>query len=186
MEREHDYAYALMMDALDGELAHDDKLELEAHLHTCSDCLREWHALVAIESLLRNTPALGPAADFTQRTLAMLPNRRYRVWAIMAIYAILLLCGFVPMLLGIWTATRLIPVLNQPALFEGISQSFQATIQVIGTVLGALFSSLGEVFVQQPATVGWLLVIVGVISLWGGVLRELLSGSRPVTSEQIV
>lgn len=186
MEQEHDYFYALMMDALDGDLAGSDKLELEAHFHTCSDCLREWHALVAIETLLRNTPALAPAADFTQRTLARLPNRRYRVWAISTIYVLLLLCGIVPMLLGVWTLFRLFPVLNQPALFEGISQSIQATAQVVGTVVGALFNSLGEIVAQQPATLGWLLVIVGAISLWSGVLRELLTRPARVHAEQIV
>lgn len=183
MEQEqHDYAYELMMDALDGELANNAKRELEAHLQTCSDCLREWHALVAIETLLRTTPALSPAADFTQRTLAKLPNRRYRIWAITAVYALLLLCGFVPMLLGVWTVFRLVPVLNQPALFEGISQSISTAVQVLGTVLGALFNGLGEVVAQQPATLGWFLVIIGVISLWSGILRELMTSAAPSRS----
>ncbi|MEM7119446.1 MAG: anti-sigma factor [Chloroflexota bacterium] len=186
MEQEHENIYALMMDALDDSLAEPDKQELEAHLHICSDCLREWHALVAVETLLRNTPALAPAADFTQRTLARLPNRRYRVWAISTIYVLLLLCGIVPMLLGVWAFFRLVPVLNQPALFEGIQQSIQTTMQLVGTVLGALFNGLGEIVTQQPATLGWLLVIVGVISLWGGVLRELLTQPRPAQAEQIV
>lgn len=175
MEQEHDYAYALMMDALDGELTENNKLTLETHLHTCPDCLREWHALVAIETLLRTTPALSPAVGFTQRTLARLPNRRYRIWAISGIYVLLLLCGLLPMVLGAWTMARLIPVLNQPALVEGAMQSINTVLQLIGTVLTALFSGLGDIVMQQPAMLGWLLVIVGVISLWSGVLRELLS-----------
>lgn len=175
MEQEHDYAYALMMDALDGELTEGSKLELELHLQMCSDCLREWHALVAIETLLRTTPALAPAAGFTQRTLARLPNRRYRIWALTTIYVVLLLCGFVPMALGAWAMTRLLPILNQPALLNGIMHSLTKFMQVIGAVLMALFNGLGEIVVQQPAALGWFLVIMGVISVWGGLLRELLS-----------
>jgi anti-sigma factor RsiW len=175
MKQEHDYAYALMMDALDGDLSEDSKLELELHLQLCTDCLREWHTLVAIETLLRTTPALAPAAGFTQRTLARLPNRRYRIWALSTIYMLLLLCGFVPMALGAWAMTRLLPVLSQPALVNGVIQSASKFSQVMATVLTALFSGLGEIVVQQPATMGWLLVIMGIISLWSGLLRELLS-----------
>lgn len=175
MEQEHDYAYALMMDALDGELTEGSKLELELHLQMCADCLREWHALVAIETLLRTTPALAPAAGFTQRTLLRLPNRRYRIWALTVIYLVLLLCGFVPMVLGAWAMTRLIPVLNQPVIINGVLQSVTKFMQVLGTILTALFSGLGEIVAQQPAALGWLLVVVGVISVWSGLLRELMS-----------
>lgn len=175
MEQEHDYAYALMMDALDGELTEDSKLDLELHLQLCSDCLREWHALIAIETLLRTTPALAPAAGFTERTLLRLPNRRYRIWALTAVYITLLLCGFVPMVLGAWAMTRLIPVLNQPALVNGVAQSIAKFTEVMGTIFTALFTGLGEAVAQQPAALGWLLVIIGVISVWSGLLRELTS-----------
>ena len=38
---EHENAYTLMMDALDGELAGDHKEDLEAHLRACPTCTRE-------------------------------------------------------------------------------------------------------------------------------------------------
>ena len=83
---EHENAYTLMMDALDGELAGDHKEDLEAHLRACPTCTREWQALLAIDTLFKQTPALSPAIGFTQRTLARLPNRKYRVWSISALY----------------------------------------------------------------------------------------------------
>ncbi|HEX6384541.1 MAG TPA: zf-HC2 domain-containing protein, partial [Anaerolineae bacterium] len=102
---EHDEIYTMMMDALDGELSASNRIELESHLRACPPCAREWQALLAIDMLFRQTPALRPAADFAQRTLARLPNRRYRIWAIMAVYVLLLLSGMLPLFLGVWAVS---------------------------------------------------------------------------------
>lgn len=172
---EHEDVYLMMMDALDGELAADQQLELEAHLRACPGCMREWHALLAIDTLFRQTPMLSPAADFTQRTLARLPNRRYRVWIISLIYVMLLLSGVLPLLAGIWAVSRFGPVISQPALVRSLTESVDKVLQVTGAVLGALLNGVGEFVIQQPAVVGWLLVMIGIIFLWGGVYRQLLS-----------
>ena len=82
----HDDTFALMMDMLDGEASENQVRTLEAHLRACPECEREWRALVAIDTLFRQTPALSPAADFVEKTLARLPNRRARIWAMGAIY----------------------------------------------------------------------------------------------------
>jgi len=172
---EHENAYTLMMDALDDELAVDRKDELDAHLRACPPCMREWQALLAIDTLFRQTPALSPAAGFTQRTLASLPNRRYRIWTIGAVYTLLLLAGTLPLLIGFWAVYRLGPVLSNPTLVHSVLQAMERVLQVSATVLSALLSGAGELVQQQPAVIGWLLVMIGVVSLWGGVYRQVLS-----------
>ena len=97
---EHEDVFSLMMDALDGELLDNSKQDLEVHLRACPECNREWQALLAIDRLFRHTPALSPAAGFAQRTVAMLPNRKARLWAISAIYGLVLLSGLIPVLIG--------------------------------------------------------------------------------------
>jgi len=180
---EHEETYLLMMDALDGELAEAQNVELEAHLRACPSCLQEWQALLAVHTLLQQTPALSPAVDFAQRTLARLPNRRVRIWTLTAIYVLLLLGGILPLALGIWFAFLLRPVLSEPTILSSISQSIGQALQVMGTIAGALLAGLGEMIVQQPAIVGWLLVLLGIISIWGGVSRQLIfqTNSRQIS-----
>jgi anti-sigma factor RsiW len=170
---EHENYVTLMMDALDGELASNRKQDLEAHLRACPECTREWQALVAIDRLFRHTPALSPAVGFAQRTIARLPNRRVRVWAISAIYGLVLLSGLIPVLLTILAITRLGPVLSQPALVQSVIQSIQTTMQVSGTIISALLNGAGEMILQQPTLIGWLMVMIGIVFLWGGVYRQL-------------
>ena len=171
---EHEETYLLMMDALDGELAEAQNLELEVHLRACPSCLQEWQALLAVHTLLQQTPALSPAVDFAQRTLARLPNRRVRIWTLTAIYALLLLGGILPIALGVVLAFVLRPVLSEPTILSSISQSIGQALQVMGTIAAALLAGLGEMIVQQPAIVGWLLVLLGIISIWGGISRQLI------------
>jgi anti-sigma factor RsiW len=170
---EHEEFITLMMDALDGELADSGKQDLEVHLRACPECNREWQALLAIDRLFRHTPALSPAAGFTQRTIARLPNRRVRVWAVSAIYGFVLLSGLVPILLSVLAITRLGPILTQPALVQSVTHSLQSIMQVSGTILSALLNSAGEMILQQPTLIGWLLVMFGIVFLWGGVYRQL-------------
>ncbi len=170
---DHEEIFSLMMDALDGELLDDGKQDLEIHLRACPECNREWLALTAIDRLFRSTPALSPAADFAQRTVALLPNRKARLWAISTIYGLILLSGLVPVLLVVFIIGRLGPVLSQPALVQSVLQSIQTTTQVGQTILSALLNSAGEVLLQQPTIIGWLMVMVGVVFLWGGVYRQL-------------
>lgn len=171
----HDDAFALMMDMLDGEPLEYQVRDLETHLRACPDCSREWRALVAIDTLFRQTPALSPAADFVEKTLARLPNRRMRIWAMGAIYGAILFGGLIPLALLGLLAYRLMPVLSQPALVGSIFESLQTTYRTTGIVMAALASSAGEVLVQQPMYVGYMLVVAGIIFLWGGVYRRLVA-----------
>jgi hypothetical protein len=153
-----------------------------AHLSVCSECGREWRALLAIDMLFRQTPLLMPAVDFATRTLALLPDRRVRVRALGALYGLLLLCGLVPLALVIFLGARYAPVLGEPALLEHVWSSLVGVGRVAATVVTALFAGAGRFVVEQPAVVGWLIVLAGVVFLWGGVLQRLLAQPAAVES----
>jgi anti-sigma factor RsiW len=170
----HDDVFALMMDMLDGEATEDQALYFESHLRACPECSREWRALVMIDTLFRQTPALSPAADFVAETIALLPDRRMRIWAMSTIYGAILLGGIIPLVLFGLLVFRLMPVLTQPAVIGSIFASLQTTYSTTGTVLAALVSGLGEALIQQPMYLGWMLVLAGIVFLWGGVYRRLL------------
>lgn len=169
----HDQYFALMMDTLDGEVSELQQSELQAHLRACPQCSREWQALLAIDNLFRMTPALSPAAGFVERTIAVLPDRRTRIWAMGAIYGFLLAGGLIPLLVIGLLIGRFLPVLQQPAVVESVAGSLQTTLQTAGTILSALLTGAGEAAIQQPMVFGWLLVMLGIIFLWGSVYRQL-------------
>jgi hypothetical protein len=179
---EHETFFTLMMDALDGELAEDGRSELESHLRACPACQREWQALSTIDTLFRQTPALRPAADFAQRTIALLPDRRLRLWTMGIMYLFLLLSGIFPLLIGGIAYTLLRPAFSQPNVWESLMQSVGRIFQVIGTVLNALFISAGEFIGQNPAALGWLLVLIGIIALWGSVFQQIIIQPRQIPS----
>ena len=166
---EHDAIYALMMDALDGELLADDQVELESHLRACPPCMREWQAMMAIDSLFRQTPMLSPAADFTQRTVARLPNRQARIWAMGTIYISLLTVGMLPLALIL-----MVIVATNSGFFAGASDVVNVGLSFAAILLRAVGNGVGEIVVQNPAIVGWLFVMIGLVFVWNGVYRQLL------------
>lgn len=172
--------YVMMMDALDGELAETARDELEAHLRACPECLREWNALLAIEMLFRQAPMLSPTADFATRTIALLPNRQARVWALGMLYAVLLLGGLIPVAVIGLLVVRYLPILQDPALLGHIWGSLTNVARVFGTVVDALFAGAGRILLEQPALIGWTIVLAGLVFLWGGVIQRLLM--QPATT----
>lgn len=178
---EHETYHLLMMEALDGELADEQHTELESHLRACPACRKEWHAMLAIDTLFRQAPMLSPAAGFAQRTVAMLPNRRARLWAISIIYVLLLFSGILPILLVVWAANTVVPVISQPAFIESVQRLLDQSVRLVGVVAGALFKGLGELIMQQPAILGWLLVLAGMVFVWNGVYQQLMSQPTAVS-----
>lgn len=177
----HDEIYTLMMEALDGELGENEQSEMLTHLHECPTCAREWETIQAIHQLFLQSPVLSPAADFTQRTLALLPNTRYRIYAMSAIYGFLLLVGLIPLAIIIWFALQIGPALSQPAFVRVLLQSGGQLLDVMGAVAQAGWQgvgTLGELLGQQPSILGWLLVLVGIVFLWGGVYSQLTRQQR--------
>lgn len=179
MEHEERY-YLMMMDALDNELAPPEHAELTAHLADCAECDRDWRTLLAIEVLFRQTPLLMPAVDFAERTLARLPNRQARRVALGAIYATLLLSGIVPLLLGVFVLTRYAPILSRPELLGGIWASLSGAGRALVTIIDALLVGAGRFVIEQPALIGWLIILAGLVFLWGGVFQRLLA--QPATA----
>lgn len=178
MDMEHERYYAFMMDALDGELDAAEQVLLDLHLTDCVTCRREWHALVAIDRLLLQSPMLSPAAGFTQRTLNRLPNHRYRVWLIGLLYALLLFSGLVPLLAGAWLVQQAVPVVLNPEVWQAVATTVAATLSTLGQllliVLNALLLGLGQALAEQSAVAGLLLIMVGAIFLWSGIYRQML------------
>jgi anti-sigma factor RsiW len=175
---EEDY-FLMMMEALDGELPASSRPALDAHLRACPDCLREWNTLASIDALFRQSPLLHPAVDFAERTLARLPNRRTRVWALSALYGVLLLSGIVPLVLAAFFVLRYSPVLSEPTLLQRVLASLTSMAQVIVTVLDALLAGAARVAAEQPAIVGVLLVMTGIVFVWGGILQRLFLQPQP-------
>jgi len=173
---EHEEIVTLMMESLDGELQQDEMTQLNAHLQSCPSCSQQWESIQAIHQLFLQAPVLSPAADFTQRTLARLPNPRHRLMALSAIYGLLLLSGLVPLILFIWLATQIRPAFNQPAFVDGLLQGGEQLLGLGQTILAAFWQSLsdlGELIGQEPAIIGLMLVMLGAIFLWGGVYSQL-------------
>ncbi len=172
---EHEEIFTLMMDALDGELLADEQSMLESHLRACPDCMREWQAMSAIDALFRRTPMLSPAADFTQRTLARLPNRRVRLWLMGVVYLALLMAGLLPFLLVVGTAVLLASSFGEPAAIGNGLQLLVKGLQLTGVVAGALLAGASRLILEQPSIIGWMLVMVGIVFLWSGVYRQMLN-----------
>jgi anti-sigma factor RsiW len=182
----HDEIFDLMMQVLDDDAGEAASGELEVHLQECPGCAREWQALQTIHGLLLQAPALSPAADFAQRTVARLPNSAHRVWALTGVYVLLLAIGFLPLALVVWIGLRLAPAFEQPAFVRSLLQAGGQMLRLGGTVVSAGlqgFADLGELVGQQPSAVGWLLVMIGVIFLWGGVYSQLTRPQRSIVLE---
>lgn len=179
MEHEERY-YLMMMGALDRELLEAERDELMAHLNICAGCRHEWQALLAIDTLFRQTPLLMPAVNFAQRTLARLPDRRVRVRALGAIYVILLLSGILPLLLGMFLFGRYAPILSEPALVSRVGATLVEIGRVAATVVNALLAAAGRFVIEQPTIVGWMIIMAGLVFLWGGVFQRLLA--QPATT----
>lgn len=158
-----DDVYALMMDALDGALSDYGYRQLEVGLQLHPALQEEWQALRAVDSLLQQTPMMipAPSVNFTTRTLARLPNLRFRRWLTGAVYSILLMSG-------------ILPVIIIALLSIGWGNVYQLAAVVLDAV-GQLLISLANQAGQQPAIIGTILVMIGSITLWSGVYRQLVA-----------
>ena len=184
---EHEETYALMMMALDEELDGRQADQLDRHLIACAACAREWQALQAIHHLFLNAPALSPAVGFTQRTLARLPESRYRVWFLGLAYLILFFSGALPLTLVGWLTFRFGPALLEPAVWRGLGQAVGQVGQLIATVLSALWLGLGGLatyLTEQPLFWGWMVLTTAVVLLWGGVYRQLVFAQAPAMANR--
>ncbi|MGH2537110.1 MAG: anti-sigma factor family protein [Candidatus Promineifilaceae bacterium] len=181
---EHEESYTLMMAALDGRLDAAGRQQMDTHLRLCPACGRQWRLLLAIHALFSQAPLLSPAAGFSQRTLARLPNGRGRLWLAGAIYLLLLLIGLAPLLLLAVLAVVLWPALGEPAVVGSLLQAGRQAAGLGGALFGAAgrgLLDLGPILAQNPAILGWLLVMLAAVGLWAGVYGRLTQVQIPQT-----
>lgn len=164
-ETEHESAYALMMDALDGDLSATDTLNI--HLEQCIPCTREWYTLQAVDQLLRRAPIITPATDFAQRTIAQLPNQRHRLWSLSALYVFLLIGGLIPLILIGFLAIRFAPLVMEPSMVRMLWQPLVTIWGLAATISNALLIATTGFIRQQPALWGIALIMAGTIALSG-------------------
>lgn len=174
--------YALMMEALDGELSEAEVAHLESHLRARPRLAREWEAMRAVDALFRSSPVLQPAVNFRQQTLARLPHSRQRLYAGVILYLMVLASGLIPLAAIGWIAIQFIPVLGQPAFWRSLWQGAVESASLLQVMVTALFNGAGELLREQPIVLAWLVVLVGIVALWAGVYNRLVLQSRGVES----
>jgi hypothetical protein len=75
----------------------------------------------------------------------------------------------------------LAPALTEPAFGRGLVQAGGQILSLVTAVLGAFLQGLGglaQQLTEQPAALGWFMVMVGVVFLWGGVYRQMTGSTR--------
>ena len=87
-----------------------------------------------------------------------------------------------PLVLVVFLSARYAPILSQPALLGRVWLSLVEAGRVGATVVNALFAGAGRFVIEQPAVVGWLIVLAGFVFLWGGVFQRLLAQPAAVES----
>jgi len=171
---ESEDVYTLMMDALDGELAEAGWAELESHLRARPDLAQEWAAMQAVDTLLHSAPLVAPPAAFVARTVARLPNRRRRLLTSVLLYLMLLGSGIIPLAAIVWIALQFLPGLDAPILAQSLWQGGSQLLRLAQVVLAALVSGAAQFVTEQPTVIGWLLLMTGIVALWGGVYNRLV------------
>lgn len=157
-------AYQLMMDALDGEISANGRKRLQHYIDSDPGIAEEWAALSEIDDLFRSTPALQPAADFAQRTIARLPNTALRRRVIRIIYATLFLSGILPVVLLLWGFSR---------LSSNNSDIIYTIFNAIGNGVQTLMAGLGTRLVQEPLALFTIFLMVASLFIWRTVYLRL-------------
>lgn len=173
----HEKAYELMMDALDGVITFEAKAQLDAHLLTCSDCYADWKAMQFVEDLFADCPVVEAPAGFTQRfqlRLAHSPQRKKLGTLFILSIGSLILLGTVaiPALLAL---LGIAAVYSDPANFAewlvwlnqilGVSGSL---FEVLWTTIRLFFSEIGS----NPIVISWTLAAAMAVGLWAHLTRQ--------------
>jgi hypothetical protein len=88
--------------------------------------------------------------------------------------------GLIPLVVLVWLAVTIGPAFEQPAFLESIWQAAAQVLAMASTVLRAAWAGaggLGEAIGLRPDIVGWLMIMAGIVFLWGGVYSR-LTGRR--------
>jgi hypothetical protein len=99
----------------------------------------------------------------------------------------LFLSGALPLMLVGWVTVRFGPALLEPAVWRGLAQAMGQVGQLIATVLSGLWLGLGGLATylgEQPMFWGWMILMMAVTVLWGGVYRQLVLVQVPITANR--
>ena len=94
----------------------------------------------------------------------------------------MLLSGIVPLVIGLFLAARYAPILSRPELLGGIWSSISGVGRALATIIEALLTGAGRFVIEQPALIGWFIILAGLVFLWGGVFQRLLMQPVEVAS----
>ena len=164
--------FALMMDALDGVLDDRDSAELNTYLTTHPSMKQEWEAMQTVDVLLRAAPPVATPIQFSERTLARLPNPRARRIFSALFFVLLLLGGLIPIALGLLTFSQ--------GGFGDIAVNLGSGFQIIRVLVIGFTSSLRGIVVTQPVVYGWLAAMLLAIGMWMNVYRNATMQLQPV------
>lgn len=165
-------AFALMMDALDGVLDDSDSAELDQYLNHHPNMAAEWDSLQTIDHLFRASPPASVPVNFTERTLARLPNPRARRIFMSMFFILLFLGGLVPILLGVFTFAQ--------GGFDAIGGNLNGGFQVIQVLIIGLSSALRSLISNQPIVYAWLATMLLSILIWAQTYRNAMLQPIPV------
>jgi hypothetical protein len=57
----------------------------------------------------------------------------------------------------------------------GIWSSLVGIGRAVATIIEALLAGAGRFIIEQPALIGWIIILAGLVFLWGGVFQRLLA-----------
>lgn len=175
----HQPYQAWMQDLLDGALAGPARVQLEAHLATCQQCLARWNALSAVDRLFKAAPMAAPRAGFSGRFKARVAQRRSKprlVWGAVALGLGAVGVSAVVVPVGVALIWSLLRTAQQPATVLALSASAAATASFINTVFEALFiagRALVEAAVANPLAWAAAALALALTGVWLVVLRKL-------------
>ncbi len=161
-------AYALMMDALDGNLNSTQSKQFRIYLRKFPELNAEWRSMQVIDSWLTDAPTAKPSAAFTEQTVLRLPDISLRRWAVALAFALVLLLGTVP-LMGLAILFANFSIADPLTSFQAISQM----AGVIGNAIFQVLTNWGTALTQNPASIGIFLVMTGAVTLWSGIYNRL-------------
>lgn len=171
---------AWMQDLLDGSLAGPARVQLEAHLASCQDCLTRWNALSAVDRLFKAAPLAAPRAGFSGRYKARAAQRRSRprlVWGAVALGLGAVGATGVVVPVGVALIWSLLRAAQQPATLLALNTSAAATASFANTVLEALFiaaRALLEAALANPLAWAGAALALALTGAWLVMLRKLV------------
>ena len=157
-------AFALMMDALDGVLDETDSAELNTYLAYHPDLAMEWDALQAVDQLLRTAPPAAAPVNFSEQTLARLPNPRARRIFMATLFVLMLLGSLIPIAFGIYTLSQ--------GGFSTVGIDLSGGFQILRVLLIGVASALRSLTTTQPVIYAWLATMLLSILLWAQTYRN--------------